>query len=78
MEGLWWTLAGKSGWVFGYKFLTGPWMGDMEVILVGNFGTAPGWENQKDSWFENVKMKRSVKRMEMWSGSPKEDVAWSN
>ena len=53
-------------------------MGDPEEILVGSFGTAPGWESQKGCWFENVKVKRSVKRMEMWSGGPEEDAPWSN
>ena len=41
------------------------------------FWKGPGWENQKDFWLENVKVKHSVKRMEMWSGGPKEDVPWS-
>ena len=70
--------AGKSGWMVGQKFSTGPRLGDLERILVGNFGTAPGWENHKDFWLENVKVNCSVKRMEMWSVDPKEDVPWSN
>ena len=46
-------------------------MGDPERILVRNFGMAPGWGIQKDFWLENLKVKRSVKRMEMWLGVPK-------
>ena len=34
-------------------FLTGPRLGDTEGILVGNFGTAPGWGNQKDFFVGN-------------------------
>ena len=62
----------------GWKILTGPWLRDPEGILVGNFGTTSGWGNQKDFWLENVKVKRSVKQMEMWSSGSKEDVTWSN
>ena len=62
----------------GWKFLTGPSLGDPEGILVGKFGTAPGRGSQKDFWLENMKVKRSVKRMEMWSGDPKEDIILSS
>ena len=48
-------------------------MGDPEGILVVNFGTPPGWENQKDFWLENENVKRSVKRtgpglVNVWNG----------
>ena len=59
-------------------FLTGPWLGDPEGILVRNFGTSPGWENHKDFWLESMKVRRSGERVEMWSGGPKEDVTRSN
>ena len=62
----------------GHKILTGTRLGGPERILVGKFGTAPGWENQKYIWLENMKVKRSVKRMEMWSGSPEEDIPRPN
>ena len=49
-------------------------------------GSNFGWEfwngtqlrNEKYFWLETVKVKRSVKRMEMWLGVPKEDVTQSN
>ena len=53
-------------------------MGDPEGILVGIFGTAPGWGNQKNLWLESVKVRCSGERMEMWFGGPKEDVTRSN
>ena len=62
----------------GKKFLNGPRLGDPKGILVGHFGAAPSWENQKNFWLENVKVMRSVKRMETWSGGLKEDVPQSN
>ena len=41
-DGPW--LGNLEGWLNGI-FLTGTWLGYPEGILVGNFGTAPGWEN---------------------------------
>ena len=59
-------------------FLTGPWLGDSEGILVGTFGTAPDWDNQTDFWLESMKVRRSGERVEMWLGGQKEDVTRSN
>ena len=42
------------------------------------FWNGPGWGDQNYFWLENVKVKRFVKRIDMWSGGPKEGVTWSN
>ena len=34
--------------------------------------------NQKVFWLENVKVKRSVKWVEVWLGVLKEEASWSN
>ena len=68
----------KSVWMVGQEFLTGPWLGDPEEILVGKFWNGPWLGVSEGFWLENVKMKRSVKRMDMWLGGHKEDVPQSN
>ena len=46
-------------------FLTGTWLENPEVIFVGRFWTAPGWDNQEVFWLKIMKVKLLVKRMEM-------------
>ena len=74
-DGTW--LGNLEGWFDGIYF-TGPRLRDVEIILVRKFGTAPGWGDQKDFWLGNVNVKCLVKRIEMWSGGPKEDDTCSN
>ena len=59
-------------------FFNGTWLGNMDRVLVRNSRPPPGWGNQTDFWSENMKVNCSAKWMEMWSGGPKEDVAWFN
>ena len=62
----------------GWKILAGPHLGDREGILDGRFEKASRWDNQKEFWWETGKVKWSVKQMEVWLGSSKEDVTWEN
>ena len=62
----------------GQKFLNALRLGDPDGFLVRNIGMPPGWESQKDFWLEDVKVRQSVKRMDMCSGGTKEDVPQSD
>ena len=72
------TPAGKSGGMVGWKISDLTSLGDPEVILVRNVGTAHGWGNQTYFWVKNVKVRTSGERMEISSGGPNEDGTGSN
>ena len=60
------------------EFFYGSQLGDLTGTLAGKFEKAPRWDNHEVFWSGNGKVKWSVKWMEAWLGSLKEDVTQAN